>query len=326
MPHSASRRTAMYGQRALGAAAGLVADRFLGEPPVPNDMHPVAMLGSAATTLERWFYADDRRHGMVYAGLNAALGLTAGALIRSPAVASYVAASGRALHDQATGISAALESGDIERARMLLPNLVGREPHDLDPPEIARAAVESVAENTVDAIVAPALWTVAGGAPGTLTHRVVDSIDSMVGYRDGRYGHFGTAGARLDDILAWVPARLTALLVVATRPSRARAVFITIRRDAACHPSPNAGVVEAAFAGALGIRLGGVNRYGRRVEHRPTMGDGPPPTPADIAPAVALSRDVTWALAGLLAGAGAALHVHQRHLSRVRRFLPGPRR
>jgi adenosylcobinamide-phosphate synthase len=326
MPHRAPRLTATYGQRALGAAVGLIADRLLGEPPVPNHVHPVAMLGSVATALERWLYADDRRHGVAYAGLNTALGLTAGAVVRSPAMASYVATSGRTLHDHALSISEALESGDIDRARALLPNLVGRETDGLDPSGIARAVVESVAENTVDAIVAPALWTLAGGAAGTFAHRVADSIDSMVGYPDARYGRFGTAGARLDDILAWVPARCTALLVALVRPPRARAVLATVCRDAAAHPSPNAGVVEAAFAGALGIRLGGPNRYGGREELRPVMGDGSPASPADISPAVALSRDVSWALAALLVGAGGALHTPWRHLPSARRLLQGWRR
>lgn len=308
----------MMTRRTLGAAAGIAADRLLGEPPVPNCLHPVAVLGSAATALERWLYADDRRHGAVYAGLNAALALTAGSLVRSAAVASYVTTSGRALHTQAMNVSTALEAGDIARARQLLPNLVGRETDELDAAGIARAVVESVAENTVDAIVAPALWTVAGGSAGAFLHRVTDSIDSMVGYTDARYRRFGSVGAHLDDALAWVPARVAALLVALVRPHRAPLVITTVWRDAAAHPSPNAGVVEAAFAAALDLRLGGTNRYGDTVEVRPGMGGGRPATPADISQAVALSRDVSWALAALLAGGGVAVQARSGLLGVLR--------
>jgi adenosylcobinamide-phosphate synthase len=294
----------MLSRRTLGAAAGLVADRLLGEPPVPGTLHPVALLGSAATAFERWLYADQRSHGALYAGVNTAVALTAGALVRSPALAAYVTTAGRALHTEATSIATALEQGDIDRARERLPALVGRDPGALDHADIARAVVESVAENTVDAIVAPAFWTVAGGSTGAFLQRVADSIDSMVGYPDERYRRFGNAGARLDDALAWVPARTTAVLVASVRPHRARAVWTTVRRQAGAHPSPNAGVAEAAFAAALDLRLGGSNRYGGRVEARPLLGQGRPATPADIPLAVGLSRDVSWALVAVLTGAG----------------------
>lgn len=295
----------MLSRRTLGTAAGVVADRLLGEPPVPGTLHPVALLGSAANAFERWLYADQRSHGALYAGVNTAVALTAGAVVRSPALAAYVTTSGRALHTEATSISTALEEGDIDRARQRLPNLVGRDPGTLDEAEIARAVVESVAENTVDAIVAPALWTVAGGSAGAFLQRGADSIDSMVGYPDERYRRFGSAGARLDDALAWVPARTTALLVAMVRPHRARNVWTTVRHEAGAHPSPNAGIAEAAFAAALDVRLGGTNRYGGRVESRPVIGQaGRPATPVDIPVAVGLSRDVSWALVALLAGAG----------------------
>ena len=184
---------------------------------------------------------------------------------------------------------------------------MGRDPSGLDAAAIARAVVESVAENTTDAVVAPALWTLAAGPAGAFVHRAGDTLDSMVGYRDATYGRFGTPAARLDDALAWVPARATAALVALARPARAADVLRTVRADAGRHPSPNAGVAEAAFAGALGLRLGGgENRYGDVVERRPPLGAGRDPGPADVDAAVALSRDVTWLLAGLLAAAGAA--------------------
>jgi adenosylcobinamide-phosphate synthase len=203
-------------------------------------------------------------------------------------------------------VVAALEAGDLDTARAQLPALVGRDPSGLDEAGIARAAVESVAENTTDAIVAPALWTLAAGSVGVFVHRAGDTLDSMVGYRDDRYQRFGTASARLDDVLAWVPARATALLVALVRPGRARTVARAVRRDAPRHPSPNAGVAEAAFAAALGLRLGGHNRYGAVVDDRPPLGDGRPPARTDVQAAVDLSRDVTWVLAAGLALAGAA--------------------
>jgi adenosylcobinamide-phosphate synthase len=169
-----------------------------------------------------------------------------------------------------------------------------------------------VAENTTDAIVAPALWTVAAGATGTFLHRAGDTLDSMVGYRNDRYARFGTAAARLDDAMAWVPARMTALLVAAVRPRRAADIWHTVRADAPGHPSPNAGVAEAAFAAALDVRLGGINHYGGTAEARPVMGDGRPVDAADIAASVTLSRHVTWALAGLLTTAGLVTRVRRR--------------
>ena len=195
----------------------------------------------------------------------------------------------------------------VDAGRVVLTNggseaiaLVGREPSQLDEPEIARAVVESVAENTVDAVVAPALWAAAAGAPGVFAYRAVNTLDAMVGHRSSRYEHFGWASARLDDIAGLVPARVTAGLVVAVRPRAAGRVARAVRDDAPAHPSPNAGIAEAAFAAALGLRLGGANRYGDRVEHRPVLGDGRNPRPDDISAAVRLSRDVTGALVALL--------------------------
>jgi adenosylcobinamide-phosphate synthase len=217
-------------RRAAAAAAGLVLDRLAGEPPVPDRWHPVALFGSAMSALERRTYADRRASGalLAAAGLGTAAG--AGAVVRSPAVAGYLATSGRALHRAALDVAAALDAADLDRARDQLANLVGRDPSDLDATDVARAAVESVAENTTDAIVAPALWTAVAGAPGALAHRAADTLDSMVGYRDDRYRRYGSAAARLDDLLAWVPARVTAVLVAAARPGRARTVLRTVRR------------------------------------------------------------------------------------------------
>jgi adenosylcobinamide-phosphate synthase len=277
---------------------GLLADRLFGEP--PTAVHPVAAFGRVMTAVEDRLYRDRRATGVAHAAIGLGLGLTAGRLVRSRALATYVAVSGRMLSHTATDIGAALDADDLDRARRLLPALVGRDPSDLDADEIARAVVESVAENTVDAVVAPACWAAVAGAPGVLAHRAVNTMDAMVGHRSERYTNYGWASARLDDAMAWVPARVTAALVAAVRPHAAAAVWRTVRRDAPAHPSPNSGVAEAAFAAALGVRLGGRVRYGDRVEDRAHLGDGRPVTPADIPAAVRLSDDVTFALAAAL--------------------------
>jgi len=189
---------------------------------------------------------------------------------------------------------------------LALPALVGRDPAGMDENEMARAVVESVAENTVDAVVAPAFWAAIGGAPGALGYRAVNTMDAMVGHRTTRYLSYGWASARLDDAAGYLPARLTAALVAGVRPGRAAAVWRAVHSQAPGHPSPNAGVAEAAFAAALGLRLGGCNRYGERVEHRPWLGQGRPAARSDIRPAVQLSDDVNWLLTAILAAAGLA--------------------
>ena len=303
-----------WGRRALGAAAGLALDRLAGEPPVPGRLHPVALFGAGVAALEARLYDDRIAPGAVLTAAGVGTAALAGTALRSPAAACYLATAGRGLHDAALAVAAALDAGDLPAARALLPSLVGRDARGLDETAIARAVVESVAENTTDAVVAPALWTAAAGPVGAFVHRAGDTLDSMVGYRDDRYRRFGTASARLDDALAWCPARVTAALVALARPRRAGAVLRTVRRDGRHHPSPNAGTAEAAFAAALGLRLGGgENRYGEIVEVRPHLGDGRPPARADVHAAVALSRDLTWLLAGLLAaGGGLALAAAHR--------------
>ncbi|MEX2659042.1 MAG: adenosylcobinamide-phosphate synthase CbiB [Acidimicrobiales bacterium] len=281
----------------MSVALGLLADRVLGEPPAA--VHPVRGFGTAMQAVERRLHRDSRAAGAAHAAIGLGIGALAGGALRSTTVATYVAVAGRMLLETATEIGLALEAGDLDRGRTLLPSLVGRDPTGLDGSELARAVVESVAENTVDAVVAPALWAMVAGAPGALTHRAVNTMDAMVGHRSARYTRYGTAAARLDDAMAWVPARVTAALVAAVRPAAARDVWRIVRRDAPAHPSPSAGVAEAAYAAALGLRLGGTVRYGDRVEQRPHLGDGAPAGPADIALAVRLTNEVTVALAAL---------------------------
>jgi adenosylcobinamide-phosphate synthase len=197
-----------------------------------------------------------------------------------------------------------IDAGDLQGARGLAPALVARRADGLGAGELARATVESLAENTADAVAGPLVWTAVAGAPGAVAYRATNTLDAMVGYRDERYRAFGWAAARLDDVLNWPVSRLTAAATVAAAPlsgADPRGAARAWRRDGHRHPSPNGGQVEAAFAGALGVRLGGANRYGHAVEHRPQLGDGPPPDAAAIRRAARLSARTGWLLAAALA-------------------------
>jgi len=197
-----------------------------------------------------------------------------------------------------------LEAKNLEAARGRLSYLCSRDATDLSADELARATVESVAENTSDATVAPLVWGGLFGVPGLVGYRAVNTLDAMVGYKSARYRNFGWASARLDDLVNLVPARTCAVLtgVVSGRLGESWRIW---QRDAPRHPSPNAGPVEAAFAGALDLRLGGSNTYGAEVEDRGTLGDGLPPGVGDIRRTAALARRVSYAAAvtaAILAG------------------------
>ncbi len=297
------------GARALSAAIGVVADAVVGEP--PPMWHPVRLFGTCMQRVEGVVYGDSRAAGVAHVALGTALGMAAGAAVGSTALSTYLAVAGRELRAVASSIGEALGTSDLERARALMPSLVGRDVAGLDASGMARAVVESVAENTVDAVVAPAWWAAVAGGPGVLGYRAVNTMDAMVGHRSARYLRYGWASARLDDVAAFVPARLTAALVAAVRPRAASAVWRAVRTQAPSHPSPNAGVAEAAFAAALSLRLGGVNRYGARTENRPTLGSGREAEHRDIGRAVRLSRDVTSALGLLLGTVGICLTIRR---------------
>ncbi|KUN78688.1 cobalamin biosynthesis protein [Streptomyces bungoensis] len=291
---------------AYGAAAGLLGDLLLGDP---RRGHPVALFGRAAGAVERGLWRDHRGwgalHTAVCAGGAVALGTVAErAVRRSPAaraaltaVATWAVVGGTSLVKEARTIGRALQAGDVEAARARLPHLCGRDPQSLDADGIARAVVESVAENTSDAVVGALVWGALGGVPGLLGFRAVNTLDAMVGHRSPRYRSYGWASARLDDVAGWPGARLTAVLAALAGPDP-RGALRAWKADAARHPSPNAGPVEASFAGALGVRLGGTLSYGGRVERRPVLnGDaGRAVRVTDIDRAVRLSRRV-----GLLA-------------------------
>ncbi|WP_236700668.1 cobalamin biosynthesis protein [Allosalinactinospora lopnorensis] len=295
---------------ALGLLAGAALDRIL---PDPRRGHPVALFGRAAGLLEQRVHRHSYARGVVFTVLAtvpaAGLGALAerGGPVRRAVLAgaaTWAVVGGAMLGREAGRIADALEAGDLEGARGRLPRLCGRDPRALGEKEIARATVESVAENTSDAVVAPLMWGALLGVPGLLGYRAVNTLDAMVGHRSPRYERFGWASARLDDVANWAPARLTAVLAALAasavggdpvRSWRARS------RYGGRHPSPNAGQCEAVFAGALDVRLGGTNTYGDRTEHRPALGDGRRPDVHDIRRAVRLARVVNGSAAAVAA-------------------------
>lgn len=301
-----------------GLAAGFAADAVLGDP---RRFHPVAGFGRAASRLERTMYAPTQAAGVAYAvvaaGVPAAFAVAAHAATKQRPVAraalvaatTFAVLGGTSLGREADAMAADLDRDGLDAARHRVPNLCGRDPAALDAGEIGRATVESVAENTSDATVAPLLWGAIAGLPGLVGYRAINTLDAMVGHRSERYRDFGTASARLDDAANFVPSRLTALLTIGAAaivrderplgdpryrgPRRtAFATFATWLRDRNRHPSPNSGQCEAAMAGALGVRLGGRNVYHGRVEVRPMLGRGPLPGPPEIRRAARISRTV----------------------------------
>jgi adenosylcobinamide-phosphate synthase len=306
---------------ALGLALGYLADRVFGDP---RRGHPVAGFGAAASWLEARCYADRQAAGVIYTGalVGAAIALGAGLerliskrslpAVITTAAATWAVLGGRSLSREATTVADQLARGRLTAARVQVSHLVGRDTAELSTEEVARATVESVAENASDAVVAPLLWGAVAGLPGLLGYRAVNTLDAMIGHRSPRYREFGWAAARLDDLANWVPARLAALAAAAWAPfvggSTANTLSV-IRRDAGRHPSPNAGVVEAAFAGALDIRLGGQNTYHGRVEDRGILGTGRPVVVADINRANRLAAAVSMSallVAVIVRGLGSA--------------------
>ncbi|GAA2594588.1 MULTISPECIES: cobalamin biosynthesis protein [Streptomyces] len=297
---------------AYGAAVGLIGDLLLGDP---RRGHPVAAFGRAAGVVERVLWRDHRGwgalHTVVCAGGAVALGTVAARAVRTSAVATvgltgvatWAVVGGTSLAREARAIERALEAGDVDAARARLPHLCGRDPQALDADGIARAVVESVAENTSDAVVGALVWGAMGGVPGLLGFRAVNTLDAMVGHKSARYRRYGWASARLDDVVGWPGARLTAVLA-AVAGGDPRGAVTAWRADAAKHPSPNAGPVEASFAGTLGVRLGGTLSYGGRVEHRPVLNSaGRGVETRDIERAVRLSRRVGWLALGVCVAA-----------------------
>lgn len=291
------------------AAAALLlgtgADLALGDP---EKGHPVAAFGTVVLCAEDRWYAPSRVRGVTLAAsavtaTTVSVALADRALTGRPAARAALGAAvvwstlgGRSLWRIGGQLAGLLERGDVDAARALLPSLAGRDPSALSASELARAGTESVAENTADAIVGALFYGALLGPAGAAGFRAANTLDAMVGHRSARYEQFGWASAKLDDALGYLPARIGARFAVAAAPvvggTRGDAAA-TLERDGDAHPSPNAGQMEAAFAGALGVQLGGPLHYGPRLEDRPTLGDGRAPDAAALRGAVRLSQAVT---------------------------------
>ena len=271
-------------------ALALLLDLAMGDPRwLP---HPVVQIGRVITALEsplRRILANERCAGILLLLLvTGAAATSAWLLLKGAALFSTLAGmlaavilsstclAARSLHRESALVASALAAGNMIQARQYLSYIVGRDTEHLEEPEIWRALVETVAENTSDGIIAPLFWLSVGGPVAAMAFKAVSTLDSMVGYRNERYLHMGWASARMDDLLNFIPARLTALLMIVSAPliglSGRHALKITLR-DRLKHPSPNSAHPEAAAAGALGVRLGGTSSYSGRTSFKEFIGE-----------------------------------------------------
>ncbi len=287
--------------------------------------HPVTWIGGLIGVLDRWLNRETagpkarRAAGIVAVlillGIVGAIAFIVGReLSRLPfgiLVAGILASAlvaQRSLHRHVTEVAGALERDGDASGRAAVARIVGRDTEVLDAAGIARAAIESLAENFSDAVVAPVIWMVIAGLPGAALYKAINTADSMIGHRTPRYAAFGWAAARLDDLVNLPASRFSALLLVAaaalSKDASASAAWRAVRRDAAHHRSPNAGYPEAAIAGALGLSLAGPRAYGGVCVEDAVMGDGRrDANAADIRRALALYRSADAILIALLAAA-----------------------
>jgi adenosylcobinamide-phosphate synthase len=298
-------------------ACAALLDRLVGDP--PQLLHPVQVMGAAISAWERLVLPRVKgAWGRKLAGIALTVGLAGGTAVGCRMVLDalgalhvWVAAvvevvllascfAGRSLGDAAREVLAPLTASDLAAARTALSRYVGRDTTDLDEAGVLRAVLETVAENTTDAVIAPILYALLGGAPLALAFKAVSTLDSMIGYRVEPYTHFGWCAARTDDLANWLPARLTALTVAVLSGEPGRVIAI-VRRDGPADPSPNSGVSIAAFAAALGVRLGGENRYQGQIKRKPLMGEPVRPLTAATVNAGVRLMDRTalvWTVAG----------------------------
>src|SRR5215210_5167318 len=292
----------MSPERGGQVAAALLLDAVLGEP--PETVHPTVLMGLVISAFEKRALRIESPRSRRLAGIVLAVSVPSLVFVSTRKILGVVPSKSRRMIGTAlvsTTISMrglATAAGNVERglcegrldvARTRLGHLVGRDTGDLPESEVCRAAVESVAENTSDGVVAPMFYCAFFGAPGALAYKALNTLDSMVGYRQPPYEDLGWASARLDDLANLAPARLT-MLSTAAMSGRPLSTLLTALRYGPLTTSPNAGMAEAAFAGALGVRLGGANSYGGVLREGPILGDGRLPVPEDIRHAVGLMR------------------------------------
>lgn len=262
---------------------GLCLDAFLGDPRwLP---HPIRLFGTVIAKVEgRFNTGHNRRQKGLYAGLGLVLitGLCFGALnyFLAPfpllfcvynAIFLFYGICSRSLIDEALKVEKALNRNDIPKAREGLSQIVGRETSLLSPPQIRAALLETLSENVSDGVVAPFFFFAIGGVPAIMMYKMINTLDSMIGYNNDRFAEFGRFSAKLDDVVNYIPARLTAFFILAAPPNR-NALRITLR-DGKKHSSPNAGYPEAALAGRLYCRLGGPNIYHGALVEKPYIGE-----------------------------------------------------
>ena len=305
-----------------GAAIMLVAmaiDALIGWPARLYAVvgHPVTWIGALIAKLDAWLNIEETDPGKRrLAGIATAviviaiaadlawmiswflpegwIGVLIGGVLAWPFIAIH------SMHGHVRAVAQPLSDGDLDGARGAVGMVVGRDPAQLDEPGVARATIESLAENTSDGIVAPVFWGTLFGLPGIAAYKAINTLDSMLGHRSPRYATFGWASARIDDVANLIPARLTGFLFAIVSPNR-RAALGTMMRDARHHRSPNAGWPEAAMAGALDIRLSGPRVYADGVAEEPWVnGEAADPGPADIDRGLSLFRGALIALAVLV--------------------------
>ena len=296
---------------ALAMLIALLLDALLGEP---RRFHPLVGFGRLTLWLEARIYADARWRGaLAVALLLIPATLLVALMTKIPFLGTalgilllYFALGLNSLGQHARDVARALAAGDLADAREKVGRIVSRDTATLDETQVARATVESVLENGNDAVFATLFWFALAGAPGALLYRLANTLDAMWGYKNARYRHFGWAAARFDDVLNYLPARLTALTYAALGATRS--ALECWRIQAPLWDSPNAGPVMAAGAGALQVDLGGAARYAGEWHQRPALGTGAPPVAADIGRALRLVRHGVWLWLGVIVMAGAAFH------------------
>lgn len=307
-------------------ALAMLIDAGLGWPRAIHDRigHPVTWMGRLITAMETAFNTGPntggdiiqrRRAGMIAAlivlGISVALAIAVQSMLPRgwlgailTAILAWPFLAGRSLHDHVAAVVLPLATGDLAGARHAVSAIVGRDPAQLNEAGVARAAMESLAENASDGVVAPLFWGLILGLPGIVGYKAINTLDSMIGHRTERYEHFGWFAARLDDWVNLIPARLTGLLFAAVS-GRLGEALATMRRDARHHRSPNAGWPEAAMAGGLGVRLSGPRAYAHRIADEPWVNGGAPdPTPAVLDRGLSLyirAMIALWALLVVIA-------------------------